>query len=58
MASDNHPDHLECPEINTVGLLMPGESRETSNLVTVRTCGFHDHHQPTNDLLRGKIIIR
>ncbi|HSL24533.1 MAG TPA: hypothetical protein VK886_23555 [Vicinamibacterales bacterium] len=58
MTSDPHPDHSDCPEINTVGSLQPGESRETGNLVSVRTCGFHDHDQPTNDALRGRIVVQ
>jgi plastocyanin len=58
MASDEHPDHLECPALNQVGLLNPGERRESGNLVTVRTCGFHDHDDPTNNNLKGRIIVR
>ena len=46
MTSDPHPEHTDCPEINAVGLLQPGQSRETGNLNTVRTCGFHDHDDP------------
>jgi plastocyanin len=58
MTSDPHPDHLDCPELNQVGLLNPGQSRETGNLVAVRTCGFHDHNDPNNADLRGAIVIR
>jgi plastocyanin len=58
MTSDPHPDHTDCPDLNQVGLLRPGESRLTGNLVTVRTCGFHDHNLPTNTSLRGTITIR
>ena len=58
MTSDPHPDHLDCPELNQVGVLNPGQSRESGNLVTVRSCGFHDHDEPTNVNLRGSIIIR
>jgi plastocyanin len=58
MTSDPHPDHLDCPELNQVGVLNPGQSRESGNLVTVRTCGFHDHDEPNNVNLRGSIIIR
>lgn len=58
MGSDPHPDHTLCAEINQVGLLRPGESRETGNLVTVRTCGFHDHTDPTNRSLQGRIVVR
>ena len=58
MASDDHPDHRECPALNQVGVLNPGQSRESGNLVTARTCAFHDHDDPTNNNLRGRIIIR
>jgi plastocyanin len=57
MASDPHPEHDICRELN-VGRLDPGQSRETLNLVTVRTCGFHDHDNPNNESLKGRIIIR
>ena len=58
MTSDPHPDHLDCPELNQVGLLNPGQSRESGNLVAVRTCGFHDHEDPDNVNLRGSITVR
>lgn len=60
MTSDPHPEHTDCPEINTVGLLQPGQSRETGNLVTIRTCGFHDHDDPPPGGAKwtGKITIR
>lgn len=58
MASDPHPEHSLCPELNQVGLLNPGQSRETGNLVALRTCGFHDHEDFDNQSLRGRIIIR
>lgn len=58
MTSDPHPDHSDCPEINQVGLLATAQRRETGNLVAVRTCGFHDHNDPDNASLRGRITIR
>ena len=58
MTSDPHPEHNLCPEINQVGLLQPGQMRETGNLVAVRTCGFHDHENPDNSLLTGRLVIR
>ena len=58
MTSDDHPDHLECPAINQVGLLTSGQSRETGNLIVVRTCGFHDHEDPDNANLKGRIVVR
>jgi len=58
MTSDPHPEHTDCPDINQVGFLAPGQSRETGNLVTVRTCGFHDHDLPSSATLQGQIVIR
>lgn len=58
MTSDDHPDHLECPALNQVGVLTPGQSRESGNLNEIRTCGFHDHDNPGNANLQGRIIVR
>lgn len=58
MTSDPHPEHTDCPEINQVGFLTPGQSRQTGNLVTPRTCGFHDHDNFTITGLQGSIIIQ
>lgn len=58
MGSDPHPDHTECPEINQVGFLLPGQSRETGNFVQPRACGFHDHERPDVRALQGTITIR
>jgi plastocyanin len=57
IASDPHPEHTDCPEINQVGLLAPGQERETGNLNVVRTCGLHDHNAPDNVSLHGQIVI-
>ena len=56
--SDPHPDHGDCPEINQVGVVQPGNNRQTGNLMTVRTCGFHDHGDPSNSSLRGTVRIQ
>ena len=63
MASDEHPDHLLCTEINSVGVLTPGQRQETLNLVTPKTCGFHDHDNPPpttqqGNIWTGRIVIR
>jgi plastocyanin len=58
MTSDPHPDHTDCPDINQVGFLAAGQSRETGNMVTARTCGFHDHDMPSQGLLTGQIVIK
>lgn len=58
MTSDPHPEHTNCVELNQVGLLQPGQRRETGNLVIARTCGFHDHERPDDARLKGRIVIR
>ena len=58
MSSDPHPEHTQCPEINSVGFLTAGQTRTTGNLNTARTCGFHDHNLPGNTGLQGRIIIQ
>jgi plastocyanin len=58
MNSDPHPDHVDCTAINTVGLIVPGQSKQTGNLNTVRTCGYHDHVLFSNTSLQGTITIQ
>ena len=58
MESDPHPEHTDCPAINSVGLLSPGQSRQTGNLNVRRVCGFHDHMNDGNQSLRGTITIQ
>jgi plastocyanin len=58
MFSNPHPEHTDCPEINDVGFLNPGQSRQTGNLNTVRTCGYHDHELNTVLSLQGTITIQ
>ena len=65
MTNDPHPAHDNpgCMAINSVGLLTTGQSRETGNLVDVRTCGFHDHENPppteqAGNIWTGRIIVQ
>ena len=58
MFSDPHPEHTDCPELNSVGALNPGQTRQTSNLNATGSCGFHDHNDATNRNLRGTITIQ
>ena len=57
MASDPHPTHEDCPAMEQVGFLTPGQSRTSGNFTVVRTCGFHDHNEPSNTGLQGRITI-
>ena len=58
MDSDPHPEHTDCVEINQIGFLNPGQSRQSGNLNTARTCGFHDHGNPDNKGLQGTITVQ
>jgi hypothetical protein len=57
MASDPLDQHSDCPPINFVGTLQPGESRNTGTLNVPRTCGFHDHLNQTDQRFWGRIIV-
>jgi hypothetical protein len=58
MSSDPHPIHTDCPPLNQVGALAPGRTGVSGAFTTARTCGFHDHGEPTNANLQGTIVIR
>jgi len=58
VSSDPHPDHTDCPAVNQVGFLSPGQTKETGNLTEVRTCGIHDHDDPSNADMRARILVR
>jgi plastocyanin len=57
MSSDPVQVHNDCPGINAVGTLPPGQSKSTSLLTTVRTCGFHDHTREFEEAWKGRIIV-
>ena len=58
IASNPHPAHTDCPAINALGVISPGQTKLTNALTTARTCGFHDHQDPSNGSLQGTITIR
>jgi plastocyanin len=58
LTSNPHPEHNDCPAINDVGVLVPGQRRQTGNLNTVETCGYHDHDDAENNRWKGIIEIR
>jgi plastocyanin len=49
--------HPDCREIDAVGFLVTGQSRQTAPLPDARICDYHDHsnHAP---IFNGRIIIR
>lgn len=52
-----HELHSDCPAINSVGVMQPGERKMTEALNVTRLCGFHDHRDPTNTAFRGVIRV-
>jgi hypothetical protein len=46
--------HNDCPELNTVGYLVPGQSRASDPLTHLdKGCGFHDHNREGNPAFGG-----
>ena len=58
MSSNPHPEHTDCPAMAQVGVLTPQQSKTSGNFTTPRTCGFHDHGEPSNASLQGTIVIQ
>jgi hypothetical protein len=55
--SNPHLVHTDCPAINSVGVLQPGESRMTGAFSVEKACGFHDHMNPDSPNLGGTIRV-
>lgn len=59
IASDPHPAHGSCPSIEGgVSLLAPGQTKVTRPFATAGTCRYHDHLDPSNQALRGTIVVQ
>jgi plastocyanin len=58
IVSDPVDLHSECPPVNRVGLLQPGERRNTGTLNLTGTCRFHDHTDHGDARMRGRIVVR
>ena len=57
VSSDPITVHTDCPAINEVGTLNPGQSRSTGALTVARTCGFHDHTNEMDPRWKGRIVV-
>lgn len=57
ISSNPHPVHTDCPALN-FGSLAAGQSRTSDALTTARTCGYHDHLDPTNAAWQGQVTVR
>jgi plastocyanin len=59
MDSNPHPTHGSCPEIESgVGFIAAGQTKQTGNLNTPRTCGYHDHQRDFDTTLQGTIVVQ
>jgi plastocyanin len=58
MQSNPHPEHNDCPELEHVGSLRVGESRQSGNLNIAMTCGYHDNRNEGIDTLKGTILVQ
>lgn len=57
MRSNPHPFHTDCPPLNQVPSLNPGQSGQTGAFTTVGTCGYHDHMLPNDGRWQGTIQV-
>lgn len=57
MNSDPHPAHTDCPALN-VGTIAPGQSATSGALTVARSCGYHDHNDPSNSAWHGTVVVR
>ena len=57
IAGGPDPFHPDCRQIDAVGFLTPGQSRQTDPLPQARTCEYHDHGFHST-LFNGRIVIQ
>jgi plastocyanin len=57
MSSDPIQVHTDCPPINDVGFLNPGQRGSTGAMNVKRTCGFHDHTNENDPIFKGRIVV-
>jgi hypothetical protein len=55
--SDPFHLHTDCPELNRVGYIVPGQSRQTDPFGAVRACGFHDHAHEGDPAFHGVVYV-
>jgi plastocyanin len=55
--SNPHEAHTDCPAVNQVGMINPGQNRTTGALTQARACGYHDHLDADNVAFRGVILV-
>jgi len=59
VASNPLISHADCPPINEVGTLVPGQSKMTGVFTEAKTCGYHDPaSEGSGQILMGTITVR
>jgi hypothetical protein len=59
VASNPLTTHADCPAINAVGVLVPGQSKSTAMFTEAKTCGYHDpSSEGSGQILMGTITVR
>jgi len=56
MSADPHPSHADCPQIQV--LTTPGQTKSSNALPVAKVCGLHDHLDPSNVNLLGRVTVR
>ena len=52
-----HGTHTDCPALNEIDMLAPGQSKDSGVLNDARGCGFHDHLNPDDQRFRGQVLV-
>ena len=55
--SNPFPAHDDCPPINQVDVLTPGQSKMTAVFSLAGTCGFHEHVTEGATAFTGEILV-
>jgi hypothetical protein len=48
----------DCPEIDVLGFIVPGQSRQTAVFEQAKRCRFHDHDSVGIPAFQGLIVVR
>jgi len=52
-----HLVHTDCPALNDISVVEPGQSKDSGVLNDRRGCGFHDHLNPDDTRFRGQVLV-
>jgi plastocyanin len=58
IASEPVPTYADCPSVNRVGRVEPGQSMQTGALTLMRSCGFLDLLRTNDSRWQGTIVVQ